>query len=165
MLRPPRQRFRQAFPQVSANDKVNVAVVGFHSRGMVHIRSFAAMKDVRVVAICDVDERLFAPAVAEVEKIAGYRPDTVVDMRKLLDRKDLHAISIATPDYWHALQTIWACQAGKDVYVEKPISFGIVEGRRMVEAARKYNRIVQAGTNLRSEPAVRAAMRYLREGK
>src|SRR5438876_888014 len=85
-----------AFPQVSANDKVNVAVVGFRSRGMVHIRSFAAMKDVRVVAICDVDERLFAPAVAEVEKIAGYRPDTVVDMRKLLDRKDLHAISIAT---------------------------------------------------------------------
>ena len=154
-----------AFPQGSANDKINVAVVGFHSRGMAHIRSYAAMKDVRVVALCDVDERLFGPAVAEVEKIAAYRPDTVVDFRKLIERKDLHAVSIATPDYWHALQSIWACQAGKDVYVEKPVSFGIVEGRRMVEAARKYSRIVQAGTNQRSEPTVRAAMRYLTEGK
>ena len=154
-----------AFTQVSPNDKVNVAVVGFHSRGMEHIKAYAAMKDVRIVALCDVDERLFGPAVAEVEKRAGYRPDTEWDFRKLLERKDLHAVSIATPDYWHCLQTIWACQAGKDVYVEKPISFGVTEGRKMVQASRKYNRIVQAGTNLRSEPAMRAAMRFLNDGK
>lgn len=151
--------------QRSPNEHVNVAVIGFHSRGMAHIRAYARMPNVRVAAICDVDERLFAPAVNEVEKIAGYRPLTEVDMRRLLDRKDIDVISIATPDYWHALQAIWACQAGKDVYVEKPISFTIQEGRRMVDAARRYNRIVQAGTNNRADVAVRAAMRMLDEGK
>ncbi|MCZ2157201.1 MAG: Gfo/Idh/MocA family oxidoreductase, partial [Bryobacterales bacterium] len=94
----------------------------------------------------------------------GHRPDTVEDIRKLLERKDIDAISVATPDYWHALMTIWGCQAGKDVYVEKPVSFTIVEGRRMVEAARKYNRIVQVGLNHRSEPEVRAAIHMLRNG-
>jgi len=88
-----------------------------------------------------------------------------VDIRRLLERKDIDAISIATPDYWHALMTIWGCQAGKDVYVEKPVSFTIVEGRRMVEAARKYRRIVQSGLNMRAEPEVRAALRLLHEGK
>ena len=153
-----------ALAQRNASDRINVAVVGFHSRGMEHIRGFARIPNVRVAALCDVDERLFPSAVAEVEKLGGNRPITEVDMRRLLERKDIDAISIATPDYWHALQTIWSCQAGKDVYVEKPISFSIVEGRRMVEAARKYNRIVQAGTNRRSERAVRAAMRLLNGG-
>jgi predicted dehydrogenase len=154
-----------ALAQSSPNERINVAVVGFHGQGMVHIRGFATLPNVRVAALCDVDERLFPSAVAEVEKLAGNRPSTEVDMRRLLDRKDIDVISIATPDYWHALQTIWACQAGKDVYVEKPVSFAITEGRRMVEAARKYQRIVQAGTNRRSEPRVRAAMRLLHEGK
>ena len=154
-----------AFAQKSAHDIVNVVVVGIHSRGMEHVREYARLPNVRIAAICDVDERLFPHAVAEVEKLAGYRPATEVDMRRLLDRKDVDAVSLATPDYWHAIQTIWACQAGKDVYVEKPVSFTIQEGRRMVEAARKYNRIVQAGTNLRSEPAIRAAMGMLHEGK
>lgn len=148
----------------SPNETVNVAVVGFHSRGIAHIRNYAQLPNVRVAALCDVDERLFPTAVAEVERLSGHRPITEYDFRRLLDRKDIDAVSLATPDYWHALQTIWACQAGKDVYVEKPISFTVVEGRRMVEAARKYKRIVQAGTDLRSEPQVRAAMRVLNEG-
>jgi len=151
--------------QDSPNDRINVAVIGFHSRGMAHIRGYAQLPNVRVAALCDVDERLFPPAVAEVERLSGHRPITEHDMRRLLERKDIDTTSIATPDYWHALQTIWACQAGKDVYVEKPISFTVVEGRRMVEAARKYKRIAQAGTNLRSEPEIRAAMRALNDGK
>jgi predicted dehydrogenase len=154
-----------AFAQKSPNEVVNIAVIGFHWRGMDHIRAYAGMRNVRVAALCDVDKRLFGPAVAAVEKIGGNRPITEVDMRRLLERKDIDAISIATPDYWHALQTVWACQAGKDVYVEKPVSFTIREGRKMVEAARKYNRIVQAGTDMRSQPEVRAAMRMLNEGK
>ena len=154
-----------AMAQQSPNNRINVAVVGFHGRGMAHIRAFVKIPNVRVAAICDVDERLFPPVVAEIEKTGGYRPDTVVDMRRLLERKDIDAVSIATPDYWHALQTIWACQAGKDVYVEKPVSFTIREGRLMVEAARKYKRMVQAGTQSRSEPSSRGAMRMLHEGK
>lgn len=151
--------------QNSPNDRINVAVVGFHWRGMEHIQEYAKLPNVRIAALCDVDERMFPHAVAEVEKLTGHRPITEVDLRRLLDRKDIDAVSLATPDYWHALQTIWACQAGKDVYVEKPISFTVTEGRRMIEAARKYNRIVQAGTQYRSEPPNRAAVRLLHEGK
>jgi len=150
--------------QGSANDRVNVAVVGFHGRGRAHINAFAKAANVRVAGLCDVDERLFPEATAMVEKLQGHRPFTEIDIRKLLERKDIDAISIATPDYWHALMTIWGCQAGKDVYVEKPVSFTIVEGRRMVEAARKYKRIVQCGLNMRSEPEVRASMKLLHGG-
>jgi predicted dehydrogenase len=154
-----------ALAQSSPNERVNIAVVGFHSRGMNHIRGYAQLPNVRITALCDVDERLFPVGVGEVEKLAGYRPDTVVDFRDLLDRKDIDAVSLATPDHWHALQTIWACQAGKDVYVEKPVSFSIQEGRKMVQAARKCNRMVQGGTNQRSSRDVRAAMKMLNEGK
>jgi len=150
---------------LGANEQVNVAVVGFHGRGRSHINAFARMPNVRVAALCDADERLFPEAVAVVEKLGGYRPATEPDVRRLLERKDIDAISIATPDYWHALMTIWACQAGKDVYVEKPVSFTVVEGRRMVEAARKYKRIVQAGQNMRSSGRVRSAVRLLHEGR
>ena len=153
-----------AYAQRGANDRVNLAVVGIHGRGTAHIQEFAKLPNVRIVALCDVDARLFPENVAHVEKLTGHKPDTVEDIRKLLERKDLDAISIATPDYWHALMTIWACQAGKDVYVEKPISFTVVEGRRMIEAARKYNRIVQAGLNSRSEPEIRAAVQFLQSG-
>lgn len=150
--------------QRSASDTVNIAVVGIHGRGRAHIDEFSKVPNVKIVALCDVDTRLFPAAVGTVEKLQGHRPDTYEDIRKLLERKDLHAVSIATPDYWHALMTIWACQAGKDVYVEKPVSFTVVEGRRMVEAARKYNRIVQAGLNRRSDPKVRDAVRFAQAG-
>jgi len=150
--------------QSGGSDTVNVAVVGIHGRGRAHIQEFAKVPNTKIVALCDVDSRLFPEAVKTVQDLQGHRPDTVEDFRKLIERKDIHAVSIATPDYWHALQTIWACQAGKDVYVEKPVSFTIVEGRRMVEAARKYNRIVQTGLNRRSIPSVRDAVRFAHSG-
>jgi predicted dehydrogenase len=150
--------------QRSPTDVVNIGVVGFRSRGRDHYRAFAKLENVRVAFLCDVDERLFPGAVAEVEQLGGNRPETFVDLRKMLERKDLDAISIATPDHWHALQTIWGCQAGKDVYVEKPVCHNIVEGRKMVEAARKYNRIVQAGLNRRSEARNRAGVEFVRSG-
>lgn len=100
-----------------------------------------------------------------MEQLGGSKPATEYDFRKLLEKKDIDAVTIATPDHWHGLHTIWACQAGKDVYVEKPVSFTILEGRRMVEAARKYNRIVQSGLNMRSENPVRSAMRFVQSGE
>jgi predicted dehydrogenase len=146
------------------SDRVNIAVVGIHGKGREHYQNYAIIPNARVSVLCDIDERLFPEAVAEVEKLQGYRPQTEIDIRKVLERKDVDAVSLAVPDYWHALMTIWACQAGKDVYVEKPVSFTVVEGRKMVEAARKYTRIVQAGQNIRSEFAVRSAMNLLRGG-
>ncbi len=155
----------KTFAQGSPNDRINVAVVGFHGRGRGHITGFAKVPNVRIAALCDADERLFAGGVSLVEKLQGHKPATEFDIRRLLQRKDIDAVSIATPDYWHALMTIWACQAGKDVYVEKPVSFTVLEGRRMVEAARKYKRIVQSGLNMREEPEMRASMALLHSGK
>ncbi len=151
--------------QVRASDTLNIGVVGFRGRGRAHIREFARMPGVRVAYLCDVDERLFPDAVAEVEQLGGYTPRTETDIRKLLEREDLDAISIATPDHWHALMTIWACQAGKDVYVEKPCSYTLWEGRKMVEAARKYGRIVQVGLNRRSSLRVRSAISFVLGGE
>jgi predicted dehydrogenase len=122
------------------------------------------MPNVRVAYLCDIDERLFPKRLRSGENLRN-RPQTEYDLRKLLERKDLDAISIATPDHWHGLQTVWACQAGKDVYVEKPACHVLREGRKMVEAARKYNRIVQVGLNRRSNPRTRAAIRYVRGGE
>jgi predicted dehydrogenase len=148
-----------------ANDRINIGVVGIRGRGNDHIRAFARVPGVRVAYLCDVDERLFPERSATVEKLYGAPPATFTDIRKLLEQKDLHAITVATPDHWHALCTIWACQAGKDVYCEKPISYCLAEGRRMVQAARKYNRIVQAGLNRRSETRNMAGVKFVQEGK
>jgi predicted dehydrogenase len=156
---------RSAPGQASPSDTVNLAVVGFRGRGQAHINAFARIPGVRIAYLCDVDERLFPGGIAAVEKIGGNRPQTETDIRRLLEKKDIDAISIATPDHWHALMTIWGCQAGKDVYVEKPCSYTLWEGRKMVEAARKYNRIVQVGLNRRSSPGTRAAVEFLREKK
>lgn len=156
---------KSGFAKQAPGERLNLAVVGIHGRGQAHYRAFSKLKNVRVAALCDVDERLFPGAVKEVQDLAGYKPKTVVDFRKLLEDKTIDAVSIATPDHWHALQTIWACQAGKDVYVEKPASYTIDEGRKMVQAARKYNRVVQVGLNMRSESSTRTAMKYLYQGK
>ena len=129
---------------LGANDDLRVAVVGFNSQGRVHLKALRELAGVRVVALCDCDhavlDREVDAAKKRDENIAGY-----TDIRRLLENKDIDAITTATPDHWHALATIWACQAGKDVYVEKPVSYCIGEGRKMVEAACKYNRIVQVG--------------------
>ena len=127
-----------------------MAVVGINGRGGSHISAFGGMKGVRVVALCDVDKKVLDNKAGAFEKKSGRKVETYVDIRKLLENKDIDAISIATPNHWHSLATIWACQAGKDVYVEKPCSHNVFEGRKCVEAARKYKRIVQHGTQSRS---------------
>ena len=147
----------------SANDAVRIAVVGLRGRGRSHIRAFGASPGVRVVALCDVDRRLFEKTKKEFPEIVG-NAEVFVDYRQLLERDDIDAVSIATPNHWHALQTIWACQAGKDVYVEKPVSHNIWEGRQAVRAAEKYGRIVQAGTQIRSSPAIAEAFAWAQEG-
>jgi len=161
---------KKGFAKNSPNETINVAVVGIRSRGGIyggggHYGNFCKIPNVRVTAVCDVDERLFPKAVDEVEKLGGNRPKTVADFRELLEDKDIDAVSIATPDHWHALMTIWACQVGKDVYVEKPVSYCLAEGRKMVQAARKYNRVVQAGTQSRSSRLVQEAVKFLQDGK
>ena len=149
---------------IGANEKVNIAVAGFHNRGTGHIRTFSSLENVNVAAICDIDQRLFPKGIEEVESRGGEKPATYTDFRRILDDKNIDAVSIVTPDHWHALHTIWACQAGKDVYIEKPLSYTIGEGRKMVEASRKYGRVVQTGTQSRSNIVVHRAMQLIREG-
>ena len=156
---------RTGVARASANDTINVAVMGIRSRGSDHAANLARLPNVNVAVLCDIDERLFPKALANVEEIAGKRPKTETDIRRVLENKEIDVVSIAAPNHWHALGTIWACQAGKDVYVEKPASYNISEGRKMVEAARKYGRIVQVGTQSRSEPIIQSAMDFLHAGK
>ena len=125
-----------------ANDRIRVAVCGLRGRGKDHIGNFSRLPNVEVAALCDVDEGVLNKRRGEV----GGGARTFVDIRKLLEDKSNDAISIATPNHWHSLMAIWACQAGKDVYVEKPCSHNFWEGRQLVRAASKYNRVVQHGT-------------------
>ncbi|MEX2263429.1 MAG: Gfo/Idh/MocA family oxidoreductase [Bryobacteraceae bacterium] len=148
----------------SPNDTVRVACVGVRGQGNSHIKAYSAMKNVEIAALCDVDESVLDKRLGEIEAAGKKRPARFTDLRKLLEDKSIDAISIATPNHWHALQGIWACQAGKDVYLEKPCSHNIFEARQVVAAARKYNRIVQHGTNSRSTVALREAADKLREG-
>lgn len=155
---------KKAAADRSPNDTIHIAVTGLRNRGRDHYRIFSRIPNVKVTAVCDIDERLFPKAVDEVEQLSGSKPKTFVDFREMLEDKDIDAVSIATPDHWHALQTIRACRAGKDVYVEKPLSYTIDEGRKMVQAARKYNRIVQIGTQHVSNRVSQEALRYLHKG-
>lgn len=150
---------------LAASDKVIVGVMGIRGRGDFLARAFAARPDVEVAYLSDVDSRLFESRAKPVEAVQGKKPKTVQDFRRILDDPEVNALVIATPDHWHALATIWACQAGKDVYVEKPASHSIWEGRKMVEAARKYKRVVQLGTQSRSAPYVKNAIEFTRSGK
>jgi predicted dehydrogenase len=143
-----------------ANDRVRVAVCGLHGRGKDHISAFSHLSNVEIAAVCDVDENVLQKRIGEV----GGKPQSYVDVRKLLQDKSIDAISIATPNHWHSLMAIWACQAGKDVYVEKPCSHNLWEGRQLVLAADKYQRIVQHGTQIRSSPAIQEAVKGLHEG-
>jgi predicted dehydrogenase len=150
---------------LGANDRINIAVVGINGRGRNHYEEWCKIPGVFVKTLCDPDSRLFPERVADVEKMQGKKPQTVTDMRKVLEDKDIDAISVATCDHWHALATIWGCQAGKHVYVEKPVSHNISEGRKMIEAARRYNRIVAVGMQNRSIKGVQEAIKFLHEGK
>ena len=150
-----------------ANETLNIAVVGVNGRGMAHVDGFSDLKGkgVRITTICDVDENVVGNAMKSVEKTFGQAPKFETDIRKVLDDDSIDIVSIATPNHWHSLMAIWACQAGKDVYVEKPVSHNIYEGRKLVEAARKYDRIVQTGTQCRSHQGIRDAMDFLHSGK
>ena len=150
-------------PIKGANDRINVAVIGVKDWGRTHIAAYKSQpQDVRIVAVCDCDSFYLNRELSNFEKdnlkVAGYK-----DMRELYENKDVDAVSVVTPNYWHALATIWACQAGKHVTVEKPISHSIWEGRKMVEAAEKYKRFVQADLDTRSNTSVAAAIDYMHQ--
>ncbi len=148
-----------------ANDRIQVAVIGVHGRGMSHVEAFSKNPQTRVATICDVDASQFEHARKRIEEKTGETPTFVQDLRKVMEDKSIDVVSIATPNHWHALAAVWACQAGKDVYVEKPVSHNVVEGKRIVEAARKYKRIVQTGTQNRSSSGVKEAVDFLHSGK
>ena len=174
---------RDSAKAVSPNEKIILGMVGIRGRGALHSTGFAKRNDCEIAYLADPDTRLYGtaaskgymrftdpdvgklPRVEAVEKLQGKRPKTVQDLRQMLDDKSVDAICVATPDHWHALATVWGCQAGKHVYVEKPISHSPWEGRKMVEAARKYDRVVQAGTQCRSAAYIYKAKEYIDSGK
>jgi predicted dehydrogenase len=147
-----------------SNDKVQIAVLGVNGRGTAHIQGYGNLPDAAVVTLCDPDLVILGKRAQEFEAKYGRKVQQVQDLRKVFEDKSIDAVSIATPNHWHALAAIWAMQAGKDVYVEKPGAHNIHEGRKMVEAAKKYDRIVQHGVQLRSSVAVQEAIQHLRNG-
>ncbi len=147
-----------------ANDQLHVAVIGVNGRGRDHVRGLAGKHNCVVTTICDADSGVIGRAMKSAEQAQGKAPKYVQDLRKVMDDKSIDIVSIATPNHWHALAAIWAIQAGKDVYVEKPVSHNVSEGRRIVEAARKYNRICQTGTQSRSSTGLHEAMAFLKSG-
>ena len=148
-----------------ANGDIRVAVVGIRGRGRNHIDGFANAKGARVVALCDVDKQVLAERKSQYEAKYKNKLDTYVDYRELVQRDDIDLISIATPNHTHAIISIAAMQAGKDVYVEKPVSHNVWEGRQIVNAARKYNRICQTGTQSRSNPGMRDTVDFIQSGE
>jgi predicted dehydrogenase len=151
---------------IGANDRINIGVIGIRNQGAVHIDSWLSIKEshnVNLKTICDTDELLFPSRLKMAEK-SGVKPLTEWDLRKVLDDKEIDVVSVVTPNHWHALATIWACQAGKHVYVEKPAAYCIWEGRKMVEAANKYKLRVGVGLNNRSSLNVNDAIKFLHEG-
>jgi len=150
-------------PAMSANGRIRVAVLGVHGRGRHHIKGIMGQSDAEVAVICDPDSEVAESRASSFASACGKGPEVVSDLRRVFDRKDIDAVTIATPNHWHALAAIWACQAGKDVYVEKPGSHSVWEGRKLVEAAHKYNRIVQHGVQVRSSEALREAVGLLRK--
>ena len=149
---------------IGANDTIRVAVIGVNGRGQSHLAGFEPLENVEVSTIVDPDLDVANRRAQEFEAKHGRRVKVVQDMRRVFEDKDIDVVSIATPNHWHALAAIWACQAGKDVYVEKPGTHSISEGRSMIAAAQKYKRIVQHGVQLRSSEAIQEAVRKLREG-
>jgi len=151
---------------IGANDRIRVGLIGCGLMGGIDLRDFLRVKNVQAVALCDIDES----QIAEVNKKVVERAEQKVelktgDFRKVLERKDIDAVIVATPDHWHAIPTVEACKAGKDIYVEKPLALTVWEGRQMVKAARKHNRVVQMGTQQRSGSQYLAAKEYIESGK
>ncbi len=145
-----------------ANEVINTAIIGIRSQGRQHIKYQTATPGVRIVALCDPDANLFDARVKEVP--GGGRVKVEKDMRRVFDNKDVDCVVVAAPNYWHALATVWACQAGKDVYCEKPAHYCVSEGAKMIAAATKYDRVVQIGTHIRANTGRQEAIKLLREG-
>jgi predicted dehydrogenase len=152
---------------LGANDRVVTASIGIRGQGNSLKRGFARLKNVEVKTLCDVDANLADARIndqAVLKDVPTFKPKFEQDLRRVMEDKDVDAVVIATPNHWHALATIWALQAGKHVYVEKPSSYTVWEGRKMVEAAARYGKIVQVGTMNRSRPAVRQAIKFIHDG-
>jgi predicted dehydrogenase len=148
----------------AASDKVRVACIGIGGRGKDHIGGYSKLENVEIAAICDIDDSHIAKGLSQIEGLGKPKPQTYKDVRKLLENKDIDAISISTPNHWHTLMAVWGCQAGKDVYVEKPCSHNMFEAKQVIAAARKYNRMVQQGSQIRSSKAVQEAVQHMRDG-
>ncbi len=159
------------FPRVAAssvlgaNEAIRVGIVGLGNRGGYHVDRFASQEGVAVAAVCDPDRERLAAAATKIKNKYKNDPAQYIDVRKMIAQAELDVVSVATMQYWHALPTIWACQAGRDVYVEKPLSHYIREGQLMVAAARKYKRLVQIGTQSRSTQAAIDTIRYIQGGQ
>ncbi len=151
--------------RVSPNDKIHVALIGSGGMGKSNLRDFLRLPEVECLAIADVDSTQLESRLKLVEDRNRQRPDGYQDFRKIIDRQDIDVLIVGTPDHWHALPTIYGCQAGKDVYVEKPLATSIEEGRAMVDAAHRHNRIVQVGTQQRSSDHFGKAVAYVQSGK
>ena len=147
-----------------ANDKVQVAVLGVNGRGKDHIKGFQRVEKSQVALLCDPDKNILATRAGEFEKQYSAKVKMEQDLRKVFDDKNIDAVSIATPNHWHTLAAIWAMKAGKDVYVEKPGTHNLYEGKKLIEAAKKYKRVVQHGVQLRSSVAIQEAIKHLRDG-
>jgi len=148
----------------SVNGTIRVAVLGVNGRGRSHIQTLEKLDGVQVAVLCDPDKQVLETQASDFQRRYARKVDTETDMRRVFERKDIDCVTIATPNHWHALATIWACQHGKHVYVEKPGAHNLFEGRKMIEAADKYGCIVQHGVQLRSSPAIQEAVKHLRDG-
>ena len=159
-----------AFPTIipsrafGAADRVNLAIVGVHGRGESHIANFGPQKDVRIVKLVDIDRNLLPEHAKGIQQKFGYTPALEQDFRRVLDDPDIDAVTFAVPNHWHALAAIWAAQAGKHVYVEKPASHSIWEGQQMINASRKYGKLIQVGFQNRSRANTTAAIKLLHDG-
>lgn len=147
------------------NERITLAVMGVHGRGRQLLATFSALPNVQIKYICEVDSAVVPRALKSLNARHKQRPRVEADIRRVLQDKELTGLVCAAPDHWHALATVWACQHGKHVYVEKPVSHNVVEGRRMVEAARRHNCVVQVGTQRRSASHYRSAVELLRSGR
>ncbi len=158
-------RALQAARRVPPSEKIRIAVIGNGGMGSRHIEALAVNPNCELVALCDAAKGRYMPQLDKVESLNNHRPDGYQDFREVLARPDIDAVWVVTPDNWHPLITILACEAGKDVYVEKPVCMTVVEGRAMVEAARRYGRIVQVGTQQRSMPVFQKAINLVHSGR
>jgi predicted dehydrogenase len=154
----------QASRVMGANDRIHVGVVGLGHRGNAHLGFYGSLEECEIVALCDVNQAARERALTKVQAAGASRPKEYVDMQELFADKNVDTVSLPLPNHWHALATIWACQAGKDVYVEKPACHNVYEGRKMVEAARKHSRMVQVGSQGRTMPHKIKAIQLLRDG-